>query len=295
MSCFSRLAHNAKTRATRRARGKLFPSAAPWSPCVTVETPAATYLVRTDDTAFAPRFFQKRTRKEHTVLARAIEHTEREGRGITGSVFVDVGAHIGTTTLEALARGFESAVAIEAAPGNHRLLRANLALNNACGRVTAFMAAASDREGALPLALGRGASTKPRVVASHVEGAAKLGRIVSVTSLTLDALVARGTLDPAAIGLLWLDVEGHEPSVLRGAGTLLRHGVPLVLEVSPKLLDRAEGSAALVEALDGHYTHLTDLGTRAATRRPISALGDAIESLRPYGATDLLLIRSQVP
>jgi len=48
-------------------------------------------------------------------------------------------------------------------------------------------------------------------------------RIVPVTVTTLDELVAAGAIDPRACNLLYVDTEGTELEVLRGATELLRH------------------------------------------------------------------------
>jgi FkbM family methyltransferase len=44
---------------------------------------------------------------------------------------------------------------------------------------------------------------------------------------TLDTLAEEGTVDVDEVGLLWLDVEGHELDVLTGATTLLERSVPM--------------------------------------------------------------------
>ena len=48
----------------------------------------------------------------------------------------------------------------------------------------------------------------------------------------MDELAADGVFDPASVGMLWLDVEGHEVHVLAGASTVLAHSPPLVMELS---------------------------------------------------------------
>ena len=71
-----------------------------------------------------------------------------------GTTFVDIGAHVGTSTIRALRRhGLASALCFEPEPYNFRILRANLAVNNLDGVVRTFNVALSNHEGRAPLRL----------------------------------------------------------------------------------------------------------------------------------------------
>ena len=43
-----------------------------------------------------------------------------------------------------------------------------------------------------------------------------------------------------AVGLVWIDTEGHEGHVLAGAASLVDRGVPIVLELNGRWLAKAE-------------------------------------------------------
>ena len=203
-------------------------------------------------------------------------------------MFIDAGAHVGTTTLAALAAGFSSCVAIEPSPETCRLLRANVALNGVHDRVTVIETALSNTQGTAILDLGKGSPSKNRLVGP---GEAK-GATIEVVQTTLDQLVASGQIDDVEVGFLWIDVEGSEPQVLLGASLLLGRGVPTVVEVNPKV-GNPEIARELLAALERHYTHVRDLGPRSSGRfEPVAELVTIADRYREHHKfTDVLLAR----
>ncbi len=94
------------------------------------------------------------------------------------------------------------------------------------GRSRALLAAvgASRAEAGLRLAENTAhASLLPTHPLANVPASDRQNRVVSVTVSTLDDLVANGSIDPRACNLLYIDTEGTELDVLRGATELLRH------------------------------------------------------------------------
>jgi hypothetical protein len=86
----------------------------------------------------------------------------------------------------------------------------------------------------------------------HPDAGVELERF-TVEATTLDALVGE-----QPVRFLKIDVEGHEPAVLRGAGRALRSGqIDFVLvELASAVMERSGASAAsLIDVLEGHgYT-----------------------------------------
>jgi hypothetical protein len=72
------------------------------------------------------------------------------------------------------------------------------------------------------------------------------------------------------VGLVWVDVEGHEPQVLDGLAGLIARSVPLTFEFTPSRYS-AEMKQRLVALLMRHYTTIHSLGRRDATA-PIGTL-----------------------
>lgn len=184
------------------------------------------------------------------------------------SLFVDVGAHIGTQSIYAMATGaFEGGLAIEPEPRNFRLLKLNMQINDLADKVTCLQSAAGEYEGELPLFIDPANRSAHSLVRrpDHADGRVRvpIGR--------LDVLMNQSDLTPDLVGLVWLDVEGFEPQVLRGMPDLLRKSVPLVIETNPTLYEG--GIVALMMILQDHYSHFVDLGFATSRPYPLGQLG----------------------
>jgi FkbM family methyltransferase len=267
----------------RLERQAFFEQAAALTPYVAVEKGSELIFLPTADRGIALEVFVKSgSRNDMKVLGRAVRSLERAGIAKPPEpVFVDVGANIGTTIVTALRRrGFATGVALEPSAENFRTLRLNLVANDLDDRVQALQVAASESEGQLPLELSPLSSGCHRI-ARGSDGA------VMTEALTLDGLVARGVVDPGRVGLLWMDTQGHEPSVLKGASKLLEAGVPLVTAVRNQ-----EGWDAvkrdLSTILPPHYSDVQNLRKDDHPRR-ISELPTVLDHVK--GNADLLLFR----
>lgn len=131
-------------------------------------------------------------------------------------IALDVGANIGNHALF-LANHFTEVFAFEPNPRVHALLTLNATL---CANVRCFPTALSDRAGSATLAVPPGnlgmASLEPGTP----------GPGVTVALQRLDDL---SELAGHRVALIKLDVEGHEPAVLRGARALLARDRPVVV------------------------------------------------------------------
>jgi FkbM family methyltransferase len=166
-----------------------------------------------------------------------------------GSVFVDVGANIGTHTVYAMRTGrFARAVAFEPEPRNARLLRMNLDANALAEATVVIDAAAGDAAGVATLHL------HPRNKGGHAIGTAPsddgLERL-DVPLVRVEDELRRLAIAPADVGLVWMDVEGYEPQAVAGLGAVL--GRPLAFEFSPARYGAA-GKRRLIDLLAAHYT-----------------------------------------
>lgn len=224
-----------------------------------------TYLLPTGDRGVARDLFAKGFRPETFILGRVAAVVGRPVAPRT--TFVDVGANIGTSVIPAVqAYGYGRGVAIEPFPANARALRLNCAANGVHDLVQVVEAAASDVEGIAELDIGAPGWGVHRL--RRGDGAVQTA---PVTVVSLDGLVERGVLDPESVGLVWVDVQGHEGHVLNGARRLLEQAPPLAVALRPKKLAREHGTEAFVDALQRAYTHVIDLrgpGLRAPTWEP---------------------------
>ena len=203
------------------------------------------------------------------------------GRPLDGRDLIDVGANIGTTTLGAVRLGARRVVAIEPAPANVETIRLNLASNGLEDRVRVVAAAASDREGTVRLDLSPDNSGDHRVRSGRAhEDAAES---IEVPALTLDSIVG----DPAAVGLVWVDAQGHEAHVLAGAERLA--AVPWVIEYWPYGLHAAGTLDRLHGLVAERFSRFVDLRAVSEPRPAVEVASLAERYRGVQGFTELLL------
>lgn len=151
------------------------------------------------------------------------------------AVMIDVGANIGVYSI-ALSEHFSKVYAFEANRLTSDILKANLELSNTENAVPVNLAL-SDEAGRSQI---------------HVPVNGNLGwatlnadecdtpvRPVDITCEKLDRFLDENGVDPKAIKLMKIDVEGHELQVLKGAEAVLRETRPTLL---CEVLSAAKGS-----------------------------------------------------
>jgi FkbM family methyltransferase len=274
-----------RLRLARRAIRKpddFFLLANDWTHMVQAQNNGTPLLLFTGDMivsrqTFAGRSFDRPSMEEKIDAARRLSGTEP----VKGRVVLEVGANIGTTTVEAVkVFGAEHVLAFEAEPENARMACCNLELNGLSESASVRCAAVSNESGDVGLALSGYNRGDHRVLATGDEtmGSKKHVATVTVPSVTLDELAARGEIDPKALGLIWSDTQGHEGQVLAGGHSVLAAGVPLIVEYWPDALERAGGLELFEEAVSEHYSHFADPFTSGGlpewTPRPIGEIRD---------------------
>jgi FkbM family methyltransferase len=272
-------------RAERRslARETFFRVAERFTPALAAEHDGMRLFVSTHDRVVSVATFCGGP-FELEYLERAVAALAAAGHELRGRRFVEVGANIGTTTVPLVLRfGAAGGLAVEPEPDNVRLLRVNLAANDLLDRVDTERAAVADREGTVRLALG-GDNHGDHRLATPGRPA---GATIEVPAVTLDGLVERGRIDPAQTAVVWVDVQGHEGSVLAGAQRLRAAGVPFATEFAPDLL-REAGDLERFLAHAATFRAIVDLRT-VSGEAPPSALDGLAERYRG-AVTDLLLL-----
>jgi FkbM family methyltransferase len=153
------------------------------------------------------------------------------GRLLDGnSHIVFVGAHVGALLVPIAVRsGSPHILAFEPSPANHRLLLANLALND-LARVVVRRKAVGDSPGSLGFSSDPVNTGKSRI---SPDGKA----VVSVT--TLDAEIPQ---DWTGVDLVVMDTEGFEVHAIRGAMQTLKRTRYFYVEFAPGQL-REQGSS----------------------------------------------------
>ncbi len=221
----------------------------------------------------------------------ALAGLDAHGLSPEGRTFVDVGANIGTSTVDALLEfGFGGAVCFEPGGDNFRLLQLNLALNDLDERARAHRLALSDADGPARLQVSSSNSGDHRI---STNGAPPQGGLEDVECRRFDSLVEAGEIDLDAVGLMWVDAQGHEASVLAGATTAMEARIPMVLEYWPTLLGTA--LPRLHEQIQASYTSLVDIrllahGIEDGAVLPVAAVGDLDARYSGDHFTDVLLL-----
>ncbi len=147
-----------------------------------------------------------------------------------GDTCFDIGANIGyfTAQLAAICGGEGLVVAYEPDQSNFAWLHRNIELTQAAGyHVEAVQAAVSERTGRRKLVRGAQSTLHTTV---ETQGDDPDG----IDAVSVDEEIARlGVAGP--VRLIKVDVEGHEPGVLRGMAQSVRRGAirHAIIEVSP--------------------------------------------------------------
>ena len=171
-------------------------------------------------------------------------------------VIVDLGAHIGTSTIPfAQARADCRVLAIEPVPDIFDLLVRNVTDNGLTGRVTcvrtAIGAGGRDRvEMVLPAHNSGGGEVRRPGRAPSFAGHDRTRAVVDVPVAGLmDVLGAHGVA-PEQVAFVWSDTEGCEAEVIESGAPLWAAGVPLFTE----LRDGPAGVDALRLAATQHFS-----------------------------------------
>ena len=225
-------------------------------PLIGTETAGGVFFSQTADKTMG-RYLYSRGAWDAGALPEAIEIASIS---LQNRLMVEVGANIGTTTVQAAKLGAR-VLAFEPEPWNYRLLRANLAVNEVDSRVTAVRAgcSSSDRAGFMELS---GTNFGDHRVSEAGN--------VPIELVTLDTYLTEHSIPADSVALLWLDTQGHEPEVLRGAEDLLAAQVPLVAEFWPEMIRTRLDELIMMLS---EYSTIIDL----TTQRPVNNLHELAE------------------
>ncbi len=183
------------------------------------------------------------------------------GQSLAGRGLIDIGANIGTTTALAVKKhGASHVTAFEPELRNCELFRHLLIANGLEDKVDLHRAALSDHDGMAVMELATDNAGDHRVrlgVQAPGQMSEECRKTTSVAVARLDSF----DLDFANIGLVWIDVQGHEGHVLGGASRLLESEVPVVAEYWPYMLNRARGLEMFHQLVQRHFRTVIDART----------------------------------
>ncbi len=193
------------------------------------------------------------------------------------STVIDVGANIGMICIALLKHNyFRHAIAFEPAPNSYRLLVRNVRQNGFEDRIPHFPYALSSAERELELELSNDNSGDHRIRRTNARGAFReeTRRTLKVEVKTLDQMfLDHLELRVEEIGLLWLDVQGHEGQLLEGARDLLSRRIPVVSELWPYAIKRSGMSdSQFCQIMSRSFTHFFVLVCGQCETVPISKI-----------------------
>jgi FkbM family methyltransferase len=282
-------------------RERFFLKAKKRTPVVAVDAGGARYFVSTSDEAVGLGLFAQGSheREQLAAVAAALERWSGEPDPLRGKRFLDIGANIGTSVIEAMVSfGCAGGWALEPHPENFKLLRHNLLENGLDGVVGVLEVAVSETDGAAALEVAKVNMGDHRVrVGSADSGQMAEGdrQTIEVPMRSLDSLVGDGIISLEEVALAWVDTQGHEAYVLAGASCLREARIPAYVEYWPYALSRAGGLDRLNDLIQGEWAEVVDIGfgNTDAERRPaseIEAVAADYSASDPHAATNLLLL-----
>ena len=205
-----------------------------------------------------------------------------------GITFLDLGAHVGTFSLPAAARGAR-VVAVDAHPQHARLLAEAADLNGLSDRLTVVHAALAEDRGELELICAFGWSlVEPPQGAPEDLADARRVRVRAMP--TRDVLAEAGI---SHVDLIKMDLEGSEHRALTGMIELLEgsHAPPVLFETNPtRLNDLGSSERALRETFTrlGYRLYKLEQSEDARLLVPITP-----DVFLPDPSDDLLAIKQE--
>lgn len=261
----------------------------------TTNSPSTTFLVSTADTVIGRDVFVYES-FDAPMMRRAISQAERHlgvEKLLQGKIFVDVGANIGTTVISAI-RDFGAAagLAFEMETRTFQLLRCNLILNGLEAVVDAHQLAITDhgREVEIEISDVNWGDNRVRTQQSQVPNLYQEGtrEVRRVGGSRLEDVLELSDLEN--VGMVWIDTNGHEASVLSGAPSLLNSRVPVVLEYWPYGLRRSDSVEQLHQIIRTNFSYFVDLRTDAADPISTGEVDGFMAQLQGTEHADLLLL-----
>ncbi len=200
---------------------------------------------------------------EESHIDETIKFLHENNININKSIFIDIGANIGTHTIFALKNGFQRALCIEPDPDNFKLLRINQIMNDIDSRCINICAAASETAGSGRLETSPDNFGDNRVMSHQTSQenihAEQNWLIKDIVKEKVDNIINNTNIEIDNIGLVWVDTQGHEGYVFGGGRALLASPAPIVCEFWPYGLNRSGGYELLRSELNASGRRVYDL------------------------------------
>lgn len=223
--------------------------------------------------------------------------------GIQTGVFLDVGANIGTSSIQASEfANVDRCIALEPSSQSYALLMANIFLNRLQDKVFAHKCAAGEIQATNKLRLSPLGSGDDRLRKGGHSVDFEWGSVggdlmqtEDVSTVVIDEFLDKELGD---IRYVWIDVQGYEYYVLKGCDRLLsRDDISVQIEYWPHGLMETHSLELLNQYLAENFSGYVDMNEYAETGGgrydigEISSLADKLTRVNKNFCTDLFLIK----
>jgi FkbM family methyltransferase len=231
---------------TRLGRRLLIESIGPRVVSMTVD--AGDHLMTFSPADYIGRKVFRKGHFERDHVDRLLTILRQRGMMRKDSHLLEIGGNIGTQTVYfALSGAYSRVVSIEPDPRNFPLLQLNIHQNHLEQKVTAVNCAAGETTGEIDFFMNANNHGKSSAIRQSQSDTRISVPVRSVTDILSDL-----SIDPAAIGLVWMDIEGYEPVACRSMVPLLSRRVPLYMEFTPSFYG-PEQTRDFIVTLAGFY------------------------------------------
>ena len=187
------------------------------------------YLVHTNDIVSKEMFINYQF--DFKKLKKAVKLL---GKNHKRETLLNIGGMIGSICIKSVKENFfKSAIVFEPAKINFRLLMANIFINELEDKIKAYQLALSSKKTLSKLVFNKGNFGDTRFLIKNNNQ--KNSEFEKVKSDKLDNFTSKLNKKNT---LIFMDVEGHEPYVLKGGRKTIKKQIPIVLEFSPYLFDK---------------------------------------------------------
>ena len=215
---------------------------------------------------------------------RVVGYLEKIGKLDGTGVALNLGANIGCQALYLKLTGkFSRILAVEAAPKNFELLRANVHLNGWAEEITPIHAAVYTKDGTITLHMKE----------EGVSGGHSLldlpGNSVAleVNALTVASIARHANVAINDVKFVWMDIEGFDFEILREINRTFGSRLPVLLEFSPHFVGEAK-ARDFIAYLRDNYADIREFTAASADPVPV----EDFEVLAKTPQKDLLVFSS---
>jgi FkbM family methyltransferase len=231
---------------TRTGRRLLIESIGPRVVAMTVD--AGDHLMSFSPADYIGRKVFRKGHFERDHVDKLLAILRQRGLIKNGSHLLEIGGNIGTQTVYfALSGAYRHIVSVEPDPRNFPLLQLNIRQNQLEQVVTTVNCAAGEATGEIDFFMNANNHGKSSAIRQS-----KSDTRISVPVRPVTEILSDLSIDPAAIGLVWMDIEGYEPVACRSMTPLMARRVPLYMEFTPQFYG-PEQTRAFIITLSSFY------------------------------------------